>query len=155
MADKYELLENAIAAQIAAQVPTFITVAPVAASGILSDGARPRAEVIWSGCDTKEVGSIGSRIRVLDDITITVYIFAADAGGVMGGARLGTGGGYDLRGQVRKALLGFEPAISNTECVFPMQPIVGRSEFPMQTETGLYGLAMLWTVTLQSYEGQG
>lgn len=155
MADKYELLEDAIVARVQAQVTGLQSVVSMAASGVVGEFPRPRVEVLWAKTETRDVGSVAGRIRVTDEVFFTVLIFAADAGGVQGGARRGAGGAYDLRGQVRKALLGFEPSISNTEAVFPMAPVVGSSEDVFQIETGLYGLATQWSIQLNSYEGQG
>ena len=157
MADKYEQLEDQIVARIAAQVPTFASVVAVASSdsGVLGDGPRPRCEVIWNRTETRTVDAVAGRIRVTDDVVFSVLIYAGDAGLIQGGARRGTGGAYDLRGQVRKALLGFEPVVSTIETVFPMAPTVGSSEDVFQIETGLYGLKAEWTITVNSYEGQG
>lgn len=157
MADKYEQLEDAIVARIQAHVTSFASVVAIAGAGtgMLGDGPRPRCEVIWNRTETREVASVAGRIRITDEVFFSVLIYAGDAGELQGGARRGTGGAYDLRGQVRKALLGFEPSISSTETVFPMAPAAGSSEDVFQVETGLYGLATTWSITLNSYEGQG
>ena len=155
MSDKYEQLEDAIVAQVQAHTTGLQSVVAMAASGVVGEFPRPRVEVLWARTETREVASVAGRIRVTDEVFFTVLIFASDAGGIQGGARRGTGGAYDIRGQVRKALLGFEPPISVTETVFPMAPVVGASEDVFQIETGLYGLATQWSIQLNSYEGQG
>ncbi len=153
MASKYETLETLLVARIKAQVPAFAAVAPVASLELLGTGTYPRCEVVWTETLVVESGSTMARMYVTEELKFLVYIFAKDSGVQPGTARLGTNGAYDLRDQVRKALLGYEPPIANTDCIFPIEPDAG-TETPFQIENGAYGIASRYKLKVSSYEGQ-
>lgn len=158
MATKKETLENAFVAQIAAQVSAFNgNVAPVAAAQMAPlSQTTPRAEVIWAATETIDITqSVGARVRIWERLTFRVFIFAGDSGKTPGSARLGTGGCYDLAQQVRAALIGFEPVITSVETIFPVVPVKGRSEMPIQVEAGLFAMSNDFDVDLIYLEGQG
>jgi hypothetical protein len=150
---RYADVESQFVARIQALVPDFNAVRAMAGFGLEQLDSFPAVVVTWT--DTQRVGEpiiINQIVRVISKIRLAAYLYVKDAGGVPGGARLGTDGTYSLLDSLRAALIGFQPVVASAESVWPVVPGQAQEEFFL-VEGGAAGIVTTWEFDAQFAQG--